>query len=235
MSLRTRLLLAFAVVVLIPIALLAFGLRQEMARRLSQEYQLRVDQVVEVIREDLARESAGIAERLASLESALAQRQPVSSRRPLPASSRNGSICSTTPARRCASPACRCSRFRMATAGSSAPATSGTSMAASRPGWHRRWPARAAPAFVTTRGAEREFLALARVRVVPDRRPDVHHRRRRCRGRSVSRAAGPRSRDRRVARAIQAEGCRRSAASTRRTGTRGHDGRCRRRRARRFR
>ena len=71
MSLRTRLLLAFAAVVLIPIALLAFGLRQEMARRLSAEYQLRVDGVVEIIREDLARESAGIAERLASLESAL--------------------------------------------------------------------------------------------------------------------------------------------------------------------
>ena len=71
MSLRTRLLLSFAAVVLIPIALLAFGLRQEMNRRLSAEYQLRVDRVVEVIREDLARESAGIAERLASLESAL--------------------------------------------------------------------------------------------------------------------------------------------------------------------
>ena len=71
MSLRTRLLLAFAAVVLIAIALLVFGLRQEMARRLSHEYQLRVDQVVEVIREDLARESAGIADRLASLESAL--------------------------------------------------------------------------------------------------------------------------------------------------------------------
>jgi signal transduction histidine kinase len=71
MSLRTRLLLAFAVVVLIPIALLAFGLRQEMTRRLSEEYQLRVDRVVEVIREDLARDSVGIAERLASLKSAL--------------------------------------------------------------------------------------------------------------------------------------------------------------------
>jgi signal transduction histidine kinase len=71
MSLRTRLLLAFAAVVAIPIALLAFGLRQEMTRRLSEEYQLRVDRVVEVIREDLARESASIAERLASLESAL--------------------------------------------------------------------------------------------------------------------------------------------------------------------
>ena len=71
MSLRTRLLLAFAAVVLIPIALLAFGLRQEMIKHLSAEYQLRVDGAVEIIREDLARESAGIAERLASLESAL--------------------------------------------------------------------------------------------------------------------------------------------------------------------
>jgi two-component system, NtrC family, nitrogen regulation sensor histidine kinase NtrY len=71
MSLRSRLLLAFAAVVLIPIALLAFGLRQEMAKRLSQEYQPRVDSVVEVIREDLARESAGISERLASLARAL--------------------------------------------------------------------------------------------------------------------------------------------------------------------
>jgi signal transduction histidine kinase len=71
MSLRTRLLLAFAAIVLIPMALLAFGLRQEMSRRLSAEYQRRVDGVVEVIREDLARESAGIGERLASLERAL--------------------------------------------------------------------------------------------------------------------------------------------------------------------
>jgi signal transduction histidine kinase len=71
MSLRTRLLIAFAAVVLIPIALLAFGLRQDMTRRLSQEYQHRVQTVVDVIREDLARESAAIAERLASLESAL--------------------------------------------------------------------------------------------------------------------------------------------------------------------
>jgi signal transduction histidine kinase len=71
MSLRTRLLLAFAAVVLIPIALLAFGLRQDTYQRLSAEYQHRVDAVVETIREDLARESAGIDERLASLERAL--------------------------------------------------------------------------------------------------------------------------------------------------------------------
>jgi signal transduction histidine kinase len=71
MSLRTRLLLAFAVVVLVPIALLAFGIRREMNRRLTEEYQRRVDAVVAVIAEDLARESAGIAARLTSLESAL--------------------------------------------------------------------------------------------------------------------------------------------------------------------
>jgi signal transduction histidine kinase len=71
MSLRTRLLLAFTAVVLIPIALLAFGLRQEVVKHLSTEYQLRVDGTVEIIREDLARESAAIADRLASLESAL--------------------------------------------------------------------------------------------------------------------------------------------------------------------
>ena len=64
-------LLAFAAVVLIPIALLAFGIRQDMTRRLSDEYRLRVDSVVAVIREDLSLETAGIAERLASLETAL--------------------------------------------------------------------------------------------------------------------------------------------------------------------
>jgi signal transduction histidine kinase len=71
MSLRTRLLLAFAAVVLIPMALLAFGLRQEMSRRLSEEYQRRVERVVALLGEDLARESAGIADRLGSLAGAL--------------------------------------------------------------------------------------------------------------------------------------------------------------------
>jgi signal transduction histidine kinase len=71
MSLRTRLLLAFAAVVLIPMALLAIGVRREMNRRLTDEYQHRVERVVEVIREDLTRESAAIAERLRSLETAI--------------------------------------------------------------------------------------------------------------------------------------------------------------------
>src|SRR5215475_5552289 len=71
MTLRTRILLAFGVAILIPLVLLAFGLRQEMNDRLTQEYQIRVDNVVQVIHEDLHRESAGISERLASLKNAL--------------------------------------------------------------------------------------------------------------------------------------------------------------------
>jgi hypothetical protein len=41
-------LLAFGVVVLIPLALLAFGLRQGMTKRLSEEYQTRVETVAKV-------------------------------------------------------------------------------------------------------------------------------------------------------------------------------------------
>ena len=68
MSLRSRLLLAFALVVLIPIALLALGIRQDLTRRLSDEYQVRVNSVVDVIGEDLGLEAAGIGERVASLK-----------------------------------------------------------------------------------------------------------------------------------------------------------------------
>src|SRR6516165_5097533 len=71
MTLRTRILLAFGVAILVPLVLLAFGLRQEMNDRLTKEYQIRVDNIVQVIREDLYRESAGISERLASLKNAL--------------------------------------------------------------------------------------------------------------------------------------------------------------------
>src|SRR5574342_39442 len=71
MTLRTRMLLAFGVVVLIPLALLAFGLRQKMTERLSEQYQPRVDTVVKVIGEDMDRESAAISKQLASLKSAL--------------------------------------------------------------------------------------------------------------------------------------------------------------------
>jgi signal transduction histidine kinase len=71
MRLRTRMLLAFGVVVLIPLALLAFGLRHEMTRRLTEEYQVRVDTVAAVIQENLQRDSASIRDRLISLKAAL--------------------------------------------------------------------------------------------------------------------------------------------------------------------
>jgi signal transduction histidine kinase len=71
MSLRTRLLLAFAAVVFIPIALLAFGIRQEMTRRLTEGYTQRLTLAVDAIHKDLERENTGIDVRLASLKSAL--------------------------------------------------------------------------------------------------------------------------------------------------------------------
>src|SRR5215510_711963 len=71
MTLRTRMLLAFGVVVLIPLALLAFGIRYEMTNRLTAQYQVRVESVVKTMREDLLRDSDEIAERLVSLKKAL--------------------------------------------------------------------------------------------------------------------------------------------------------------------
>jgi signal transduction histidine kinase len=71
MSLRTRLLVAFAAVVFIPIAMLALGLRQEMTARLSDQYERRLVEVVEIIDADLQRESAAIGERLVSLRRAI--------------------------------------------------------------------------------------------------------------------------------------------------------------------
>ena len=68
MRLRTRMLLAFGIVVLVPLALLAFGFRKEMTRRLTVDYEARVATVAEVIREDLQRDSADIHARLTSLK-----------------------------------------------------------------------------------------------------------------------------------------------------------------------
>jgi len=161
MSLRTRLLLAFAAVVLIPIALLAFGLRHEVTKHLSAEYQLRVDSAVEIIREDLARESAGIAERLASLESGLVDDNRF---------------------RRAAVAGVESERSYLLDYAGTAMRLTGLSMLQIQDGddriissgHFRNEHGRAEPglasalqtaggvAFVTTRGAEREFLALAR-------------------------------------------------------------------------
>ena len=72
MSLRTRLLLAFAAVVFIPLALLALGFREEMTGRLSLEYKDRLDSVQEGMAIDLGRQSADIDARLAAITRHLA-------------------------------------------------------------------------------------------------------------------------------------------------------------------
>jgi signal transduction histidine kinase len=72
MTFRTRLLAGFGVVVLVPLAVFGLGIRREMAGRLSAEYERRVAALVQVIRADVARQSDGIAARLAALKGALA-------------------------------------------------------------------------------------------------------------------------------------------------------------------
>ena len=161
MSLRTRLLLAFAAVVLIPIALLAFGLRQEMIKHLSAEYQLRVDGAVEIIREDLARESAGIAERLASLESALLNDNRFRLAAVAGVESERGYLLDY------AGTAMRLTGLSMLQIQDSDDRiiSSGhfrNEHGRAEPGLASALQSARGVAFVTTRGAEREFLALAR-------------------------------------------------------------------------
>ena len=57
MTFRTRLLTAFGVVVLVPLLVFGFGIRREMARRITGEYERRVNTLVSVINADLARET----------------------------------------------------------------------------------------------------------------------------------------------------------------------------------
>jgi signal transduction histidine kinase len=72
MRFRTRLLIAFGVVVLIPLLVFGLGIRREMAKQVTGEYQRRVDALVSVIDADLARENDRIAARLAAMKSSLA-------------------------------------------------------------------------------------------------------------------------------------------------------------------
>jgi len=64
MKFRTRLLIAFGVVVMIPLLVFGLGIRRAMSARVSAEYQGRVDALVGVIRADLAREEDRISARL---------------------------------------------------------------------------------------------------------------------------------------------------------------------------
>ena len=71
MSFRSRLLIAFALATIIPLGLLAFGVRRQVTARLVAQHERRVQGLARVVEEDLARESASIGTRLASIARAL--------------------------------------------------------------------------------------------------------------------------------------------------------------------
>jgi signal transduction histidine kinase len=71
-SFRARLFLAFVGVLLIPLGVLAFGVRREMDRRLTAEYDRRVHALADVVQDDLRRRSGEVAQRLTALRDDLA-------------------------------------------------------------------------------------------------------------------------------------------------------------------
>lgn len=73
MSFRGRLLVAFLLVVLVPVLTLAVAIRREMKERLLAQYQDRVDSLVEVIQADIAAQGDAISQRLHALVLALEQ------------------------------------------------------------------------------------------------------------------------------------------------------------------
>ncbi len=71
MRFRTRLLISFGVVVMIPLLVFGLGIRREMSNRVTAEYTRRVDALFNVISADIARESDRIGARLAALKGSL--------------------------------------------------------------------------------------------------------------------------------------------------------------------
>jgi signal transduction histidine kinase len=71
-SFRTRLFIALALAGVVPLGLLALGIRREVDRRLTAEYRARVDGAVRSVRADLNRESAAIQGRLGAFAAQLA-------------------------------------------------------------------------------------------------------------------------------------------------------------------
>jgi signal transduction histidine kinase len=71
MRFRTRLLIAFGVVVLVPLLVFGLGIRREMSKRVTDESERRVHTLVNVIDADLARENDRIAGRLDAMKSSL--------------------------------------------------------------------------------------------------------------------------------------------------------------------
>jgi signal transduction histidine kinase len=72
MTFRTRLLIAFGVVTFIPLSLLGYGVRGQLATRVGAQFERRVAAQLRVAEQDLLRESASIAQRLAAVARALA-------------------------------------------------------------------------------------------------------------------------------------------------------------------
>ena len=71
MTFRARMSLAFVAAALIPLAVLAHGVRREVTRRLTAQHERRVRTLVDIVRQDLDRESASIAARLELLDADL--------------------------------------------------------------------------------------------------------------------------------------------------------------------
>ncbi|HEY9517273.1 MAG TPA: hypothetical protein VIQ74_16530, partial [Gemmatimonadaceae bacterium] len=71
MSFRGRLLTSLGAVALVPLVVMALGVRREMTDRLTVQYQRRVAALAEIAREDIAIQSVSIADRLASLRDAI--------------------------------------------------------------------------------------------------------------------------------------------------------------------
>ncbi|HEY6059500.1 MAG TPA: HAMP domain-containing sensor histidine kinase [Gemmatimonadales bacterium] len=72
MTFRTRILIATAPVVLVPLVVFGLGVRRAVRQRLVATYQARVAGLVDAIGQDLARQGAQLATRLAQLRSAAA-------------------------------------------------------------------------------------------------------------------------------------------------------------------
>ena len=71
MTFRSRLLIAFALATIVPLAMLGVGVRRQLTARLVAQHQQRVEGMARVAAQDVDRESASIASRLSTLASAL--------------------------------------------------------------------------------------------------------------------------------------------------------------------
>lgn len=71
MTLRSRILLGFGAVVLVPLLVFGLRIRTEMASRLTAQYQRRVQSLVAVIRTDLEQQGTAIAGRLDAMKRAM--------------------------------------------------------------------------------------------------------------------------------------------------------------------